>query len=55
MDGGIAILQETTPIWIEVLSARIKAITQNNFVLIWPVPLRGQVNQNQASKMPCTA
>ena len=34
MDGGIVILEETTPISIEVSHRRIKAITQNNFVLI---------------------
>ncbi len=45
MDGGTVILEETTPIRIE--------ITQNNFVLV--SPLRGKVDPNHASKMPPTA
>lgn len=35
MDGGIAILEDNTPIWIEMF--RIKGITQN-FALIYSDP-----------------
>ena len=38
MDGGIVILEETTPIRIEMFHHRIKVITQNNFGLICSDP-----------------
>ena len=38
MDGSIVILEETTPIRIEMFHHRIKVITQNNFVLICSDP-----------------
>ncbi len=34
VDGGTVILEETTPIRIEMFHHRIKVINQNNFVLI---------------------
>ncbi len=34
MDGGIFIVEKTTPIRIEMFHHRAKVITQNNFVLI---------------------
>ncbi len=37
-DGGIVILEETTPIRIEMFHHRIKVTTQNNFVLICSDP-----------------
>ncbi len=38
VDGGIVILEETTPVRIEMFHHRIKVITQNNFVLICSDP-----------------
>ncbi len=38
MDGGVVILEETTPVRIEMFHHRVKVITQNNFVLICSNP-----------------
>lgn len=50
---GPAILEETTPIRIEMLHQSIKLIAKNNFVLICNDPSlkQGQVDPNHASKM----
>lgn len=42
MDGGIIILEETTPINIEIFHHWMKVITQNNFVVSfswWMTPI----------------